>query len=351
MDEISWGKFQEELNQIRQYIQHIQYVQNVLDSAIVEENTTIKTSLQNLKKHDKNFKNQRRIFEYKAVIISLYGLLEKYVKTWIEEYLKKITILISDYNQIDDKIKDNHFKLSLKLIDNIIRGIEEDITKEEVLINLNSCIANHFPYVINTKAFVLSSGNLKHNKIVELFQFLNIDLNNELIKNEKLNQEIGVSNIERREKDILYYKINDLVERRNVIDHDSSVDNTLDISELEVYIQFLEVYCQAIFETISEKIIQQESIHTFQKIEKIIDIYNNKILAFTLENYTIKVGDIIIIETAEGKFYKKPILEIQLNKKSHQELTIYEKNNIAVRVDSKIKDNQKFYIAKKGIII
>jgi RiboL-PSP-HEPN len=204
-------------------------------------------------------------------------------------------------------------------------------------------------YQINTEAFVLLSGNLKHDKIVELFKLFNIDLNCELIKNQNLNQEIGLSpdRISRTDKNILYNKINDLVERRNQIAHGSETLDILGISGLEPYIQFLEVYCQAIFETLAEKIIQQQSIHTFQKIEKVVKIFSGNILAFEIDNYTIEVGDIVIVENAEGRFYKKPILEIQLDKISHPKLILIEKTNISVRVDPKIKDNQKFYIAKK----
>jgi hypothetical protein len=120
----------------------------------------------------------------------------------------------------------------------------------------------------------------------------------------------------------------------------------LNISELEPYIQFLEVYCQAIFETLFEKFIKQESIHSFKNIEKVVKIFRSEILAFEIDNYTIKVGDMLIIKTTDGRFYKKPILEIELDKIKYQKLTISEKKNIAVRVDHKIKETQTFYIKK-----
>ena len=83
------------------------------------------------------------------------------------------------------------------------------LTKEEVLNKLNNCIVNPSKYQINADAFVLLSGNLKHNKIVELFNKLNLDLNDELLKNEELKNEIGLTpeRISRIEKDILYKKI------------------------------------------------------------------------------------------------------------------------------------------------
>ncbi|MEI6445437.1 MAG: MAE_28990/MAE_18760 family HEPN-like nuclease [Nostocales cyanobacterium ELA583] len=352
----SLEKFKRELNQVKEYLKHIQYVNDVAAYSVLEtDNEQIKKLLNTLKDHDRSFRTDKRIFEYKASIISLYGLLEKYVEIWIKEYLDSLLRVVPEYNQLDKKIRDNHFELSLKLINTITTRESakyQHLTKEEVLKKLNECIVNPSSYQINTEAFVLLSGNLKHNKIVELFSKLNLDLNNELSKNEELNNEIGLNanTISRRGKDILYNKINDLVERRNQIAHGSEEvnnDNNLGISELEPYIQFLEKYCQAIFEILVEQLIKQESICTFQKIENVIKIFSHKVLAFELENYTIKVGDMLIVETKEGQFYKKPILTIQLKNESYQELTVLEKTNIGVSVEPKIKDNQTFYIIKK----
>jgi hypothetical protein len=350
----SLENFTREINQIREYLKHIQYVNDVSAYAVLEtDNEQIRNLLNTLKEHDRSFRTDKRIFEYKASIISLYGLLEKYVELWIKEYLDSLSNVVPEYNKIDQKIRDNHFELSLKLI-NTITSREtakyQHFTKEEVLKKLNDCIVNPTKYQINTDAFVLLSGNLKHNKIVELFNKLNLDLNDELLKNEELKNEIGLNQntISRIEKDILYNKINDLVERRNQIAHGSEeVDDILSISELEPYIQFLEKYCQAIFQTLFEQVIKNESIHTFQKVENVIKIFGNKVLAFAIENYTIKVGDMLIIQTKEGRFYKKPILTIELNNQREPEFTITEKTKIAVSVDYKIKDNHTFYIIKQ----
>jgi hypothetical protein len=350
----SLENFTREINQIREYLKHIQYVNDVSAYAVLEtDNEQIRNLLNTLKEHDRSFRTDKRIFEYKASIISLYGLLEKYVELWIKEYLDSLSNVVPEYNKIDQKIRDNHFELSLKLINTITTretAKYQHFTKEEVLKKLNDCIVNPTKYQINTDAFVLLSGNLKHNKIVELFNKLNLDLNDELLKNEELKNEIGLNQntISRIEKDILYNKINDLVERRNQIAHGSEeVDDILSISELEPYIQFLEKYCQAIFQTLFEQVIKNESIHTFQKVENVIKIFGNKVLAFAIENYTIKVGDMLIIQTKEGRFYKKPILTIELNNQREPEFTITEKTKIAVSVDYKIKDNHTFYIIKQ----
>lgn len=351
----SLESFKREVNQIREYLKHIQFVNDVAASTVLEtDNEQLKQLLNTLNEHYRDFRTDKRIFEYKATIISLYGLIEKYIEIWIKEYLHSLSNVVPEYNQIDEKIRDNHFELSLKLINTITNRESakyQHLTKEEVLNKLNGCIVNPNKYQINTEAFILLSGNLKHNKIVEIFNKLNLDLNNELLKNEELNNEIGLkqNTISRRDKDILYNKINDLVERRNQIAHGSEeVDAILSTSEIEPYIQFLEKYGQAIFEILVEQIIKQESIYRFQKIENVIKVFGSRVLAFEIEKYTIKIGDMLIIETQQRRCYKTPILTIELEKQQYSELTISEKTKIAVSVNFKIKDTHTFYIIKNN---
>ncbi|WP_334714723.1 MAE_28990/MAE_18760 family HEPN-like nuclease [Nostoc sp.] len=328
---------------------------NLVEHTVSQTNNEqIESSLSTLSEHHRSFGTDKKIFEYKASIISLYGLLEKYVEIWIKEYLDSLSSLVTEYNKIDEKIRTNHFELSLKLINTILSRESakyQHLTKEQVLKKLNECIINPISYKFNTEAFVLSSGNLKHKQIVKLFELINVSLNDALKKNQTLIQYIKnekqIKNISNLDIDILYYEINDLVERRNQIAHGSEVLELLSISGLEPYIQFLEKYCQALLETLVEAFIKKESISTFQKIEKVIQIFGNRVLAFEIENYTIQVGDMLIIETTEGNFYKKPILTIQLNNDSSTELIITEKTNISVSVETKIKENQTFYIKKQ----
>lgn len=356
MNVSSLEAFKKEVNLIREYIKHIQYVNDIVDCNILEkDNEPIKMMLNILKEHYGEFRIGKKVFEYKAVIISLYGLLEKYVELWIKEYLDTLCSIVPEYNKIDERIRETHFELSLKLISTIINRENakyQHLSKEEILKKLNNCIVNPKFYQLNTDAFVLLSGNLKHKKIVELFKAFNVDLNNRLRINQTLTQHIQdeqqKENIAGLNQEILYNKINDLVDRRNEIAHGSeeAVNNILDPSEIEKYIQFLEKYCQAVFEIINEELIKQESLYKYQKIKKIIDVFNSKILAFEIENHEIKVGDTIIIRTAEGRLFKKTVLEIQKDKKPYSQLKIGKKADISVRLEPNIKKNQEFFIKK-----
>jgi hypothetical protein len=348
--------FRKEINQVREYIKHIQCVNDLAGYVALEtDSEQIKTLLNSLKGHDNSFRINKKVFEYKAIIISLYGLLEKFIEIWIKEYLEQLSNIVPEYTQIDEKIREKHFELSLKLISTITSRESakyQHLTKEQVLRKLNHCIENPSDYQFNTEAFVLLSGNLKHNKIVELFKPLNIDLNGRLKINQTLVEYIQyerqIENIAHLETAVLYEPINHLVDRRNEIAHGSEmIENILDHSVLEDYLQFLEQYCQAIFEILTEELIKQESFHHFQEIKNVIKIFNNEILAFEIENDELKVGESLIIETAEGRFFKKTILDIRIDDRSYSQKTFKNKTVVTIRVEAKIQRNQKFFLCRK----
>jgi hypothetical protein len=283
---------------------------------------------------------------------------EKFIEVWVKEYLDKISQTVK-YHSLHKKIKEKHFELSMKLISMIIENKWDKykhLKKEDILKNLYQCIESHEHYKFNTDAFTIQSGNLQHRRITDVFDNLAINLNDFLVKNDSLNKEIGFSKdkIVSSEKDVLYGKMNELVERRNLIAHGSEkIDDLLTPNLLKVYISFLEKYSQAIYEALEQSYLEQESIHKYQKIN-IIDVYNKSIVAFTLDSYLIKEGEYLIIRTVEQSntlFYKKAIISLQKENTSHSQLMLQEKTNIAIQFENtlEIPFNKKcdFFILKK----
>jgi hypothetical protein len=350
----SLNDFKKEINDVRSYLLHIQYIDSIVECPLsLSERTDIVNSVIQLKEHTRKFRTSKKIFEYKASIISLYGILEKYIESWIKEYLISLSKIIYSYNDIDEKLRRENFDKSLSLM-NILSTREtakyQHLKKEEVLANLHNCIANIDEYQLNIDAFVILSGNLKHNKIVDLLKPLNINLNDGLTKNSTLNSSIGFqsSSHQNTDKNILYSKLNDLVERRNYIAHGSEISDILGLSELESYIEFLEVYCHAVFDVLKEELIKLEIIHRFCQIESgnVINVFNDQILAVKIQNRKVSVGDFIVVENPDGSLIKKSILEIQVNNVSFESISIDSVCNVGLRVDPSIKKNCKFYMKK-----
>jgi hypothetical protein len=349
---LSLSNFRKEIKHINNYIEHIEFINGLIDfKSEINDRNKVKVLEFKIEKHFRNFSAQKKIFEYKALIISMYGLLEKQIDIWIKEFLYINSIFVKDYSLFDDSFKKNHFDLSMKLISTIASkdyAKFQHLKKEDVFKNLYDCISTPDKYKLNPDCFTLSAGNLKHNKINEVFTLLNIQLNNGFKRNDDFKAYIG-RDFNNSETDVTFSKINELVDRRNEIAHGSEdVDDILELSALKSYLEFLEKYCTTIFEILEEENLKKESELTFFKIEEIKGIWNSSIIGFEINNYLIQVNDFVIIKTDDEKYYKRKIKSIQIDKESFEFLRIKEKTNIAICLDFNIKINQTFFLKKNN---
>lgn len=354
MDKSLYESFYTELTQIKDYIKHIEQVNNI---AKIEVNID---SFKEFDTHYKTFEKDKKTFEYKAIIISLYGLIEKYIELWVQEYLNCISKLIP-YNKLANTISEKHFVLSLKLINIIIEGRSDkykNLKKDTILNNLNNCTVAPQNYKFNTAAFIIQSGNLKHTRIEEIFKNIDIPIGKLLIKDKDLIDAIGINTlrISNTEPEVLFSKLNEIVDRRNTIAHGGIIDNILSLPEIEPYIEFLEKYCIAIFNILEELFVKSHIVEQFNIIE-LINVFKQKtinpIIAFSIENYKIKIGDFIIIETSEGHFYMKEIKSLQVNNTDYTELIIEQKTEVGLSIENRdellINKQCKFYL-KRNIL-
>lgn len=336
MQDISLQNFLTDINNVKEYIKHIDLT-NKLEAATRNSN---EASLKIFNEHLHSFGKSKKIFEYKAIIISLYGIIEKYIGIWIQEHIDTLPNIIKNYNDLPSTLRKNNFDLSIKLISlvNENRFVKyEHLTKEDLLLRLSDCISKPSEYKLNSDAFSPSSGNLKHSKISEAFKYLDIELQTKLKLNKQfsifLKQKFG-NNISNRGDD-LFTIIDDLVIRRNEIAHGADIDNILNITEFDNYIEFLENYGKAIFETIVEKELEYETQFLRTEIVNIKGVFQKgSILCFEIENHKIKTGDYIIIKTPDNTFIKKQILEIQKDNKVFNQLDIDSKTDIGVNLGS-----------------
>lgn len=329
--------FQKELTQIRKYIEHINQVNNLLNIETFNEPV-----FQEFRTHFLSFTTDKKVFEYKAIVISLYGLLEKYIELWIQEYLRCVSQIVS-YDKLSENMRNNHFELSMKLIGLIREDKYEKysrLRKEDVLKKLNKCIENNQPYEFNVDAFTIQSGNLTPVRIENIFKTIDIVISKELTKHRNLVNLIGISlnQIQNTESSVLFGEITDLVERRNKIAHGAEIIDLLDSSALEHYIKFLEQYCCAIFEVLKEKFIENYTIEKYKNIDCESVFKNKSVIGISIENYEIKIGDWLIIKTGEQNndhFYKKQIISLgKGNKNDYEKLEVKEKTNISIGIDN-----------------
>lgn len=305
MDSILLTNFNTELLQIREYIKHIEIV-NSLSSIKNPELSHYK--LIPLIDQNKNFYKDKRAFEYKAIIISLYGILEKHIEVFIKEYLTYLTKIFSNYNDLNKTIINNHFNLSLNLIKKTDYSKFSHLEKDKILNILNNCIKSPDNYELNLDSFIISSnGNLKHEKICGLFSGVNVKLDS-LLKN-------SPSFFLSESSENIFNTIDDLVDRRNDIAHGADNIDRLNNSELIFHIDFLEKYFTEIFNILKNELFQNEYQHKIKKeIYKEINIIKkykkNTIIGFYKDNFNYQIGESVLIKVKDH-FTKNSIIKFQ----------------------------------------
>jgi len=318
MQKSSLENFKKDIYNIREYIKHINLINNIAQ----DNRRSNQKSLKFFIEHLASFRTEKKIFEYKSIIISLYGILENTISKWIEEHIQNVSYIVKNYNELDENFKNNHFNMSVKLISLIIEKKHskfENINKNDILIKLNSVIQTSDNFELNSEAYIPLSGNLKHIKVVEAFKPLDIDLN--ILEKTTY--------------------IDDLVVRRNSIAHGVEIDNLLGISEFEDFILALEQYMTTIFNIICDKENEYYFKHNkFIPVDEPKEFYqNNTVCIINVEDIELKVGDMLLVER-NNKFSKITIIDIQEDDKS-----VKSANNgeLGLKLDAPIKKNSKIW--------
>jgi hypothetical protein len=346
MSGISFKEFENDIASIREYIKHIGLVNEIVKNNRESSDEALKEFCTHLS----GFRTYKKIFEYKSIVISLYGIIEKHINIWIREHTDRIPMLILEYDKLPEIIKENNFSFSIKLISLISENRfakYEDLNKEDILIKLNNCLKQSGTYSLNGEAFMPFSGNLKHSKIIEAFKTLNIDLPKKIKANKQFTDFYKTKynkSIDNKGNEV-FKKIDEIVSLRNDIAHGTQIDNILNVTEFEDYIVFLEKYGKAIFESIVEKEIEYEAEYLYEEIANIINIYKQgSILCFEIEGTTINKGDFIIIKTSDNHYFKKEILEIQKDNITYDKLSVVLKTKVGVNLGSGLTKRQTFFI-------
>ena len=344
-------KFRYDINNVRKYIEYINLSNNI---AITHRDSTVEL-LKELGEHLKIFNTEKKIFEYKSIVISIYGLLEEHIRIWIKEHINNIPSLITNYDSLPEKIRENNFDLSINLITLISKNKlsqYENIDRASILTNLSDCINSKLGYLLNSEAFSPISGNLKHSKISDAFKAADINLSEKLRTNKEffefLSEKYG-NNIANKGDELLFSEIDKIVERRNEIAHGSRIENILNINEFSDVLEFIEKYGEAVFAVIEDKEIEYEVDFSCRKynIKKVF--HKGTVVCFEAECIDIKIGDIIFVKTYDSNYSKLQVLEIRNKNEKVERLNIDQKLDVCIKIQGKISENQELFVKDKSI--
>lgn len=293
---------------------------------------------------------QKRSYDYSLIIITLYGIFESYVEKMICAYLDTLKVQISSYNDLPEALRRSHIDLSTKLL-GASSAKHGEIKPAEIIANLHSCLnQSSANYQLNVEAFRQHSSNFRKDTLREFFNQAGVDsIQNHIINDPALTSFIRTTMGDEESEAAVpaskyFEKLEDLVERRNVVAHGSKVDDLLSFDYLDEYAQYIYLLMSPIYDGLLEAFYTMAiKANTIDMLGTPIAVYDNKIVCINSSNFPIKVGHILIARNSEGKLKWSPIESIGVNGNFINEISPDQAIDIGMSVSFIAKKNYTYY--------
>lgn len=272
--------------------------------------------------------------QYNSIIICLYGCFEEFIGSIAVEYISSINELCTSYKDLPKSLRNKHMSKVGDFLSNPQRYKGYGLTVEECIKNIYMSIYSAEERTLNTELLISHGGNLKVDKIYDLFRDLGIkDLKTEL--ETKINK-------------VKLKLLDDLIDQRNVISHSWEVDQRFAFIKIkDEIISLLVELGKTLKEVLLDKIFLfielKEGLERFGRPIKVI---NNRILCINSKNSYLRIGDSILLCKGNGKKIRVEVLELRVDGVNKSK--IEEKNiDVGIKVNKNIKENWTYYYVRK----
>lgn len=277
--------------------------------------------------------------QYNSIIISLYGCFEEFIDEIALEYISIIEKLCTSYNDLPKKIQEKHLYKVGEFLSNPQRYQGYNLTVDVCIKNMYNSIYSFEERKLNSKLIISHSGNLKIDKIYELFSDLGIsNLKN---KFEVKNLDLGL--------DLDLNLLDELVEQRNIISHSWSVDQRFSLDKIKNEILTLLINIEKILKNIllDEIFLFMYENKKFIDFDEPIQVINNKILCINSKSSYLEKGDSIFLCKNNNAKLRLEILNIQIDNTNVNKIE-NENINVGLEVNKNIVKNGKYYYINKN---
>ena len=167
---------QQDIKRLRNFIQGIELHVNLstCDPQKIQDTTT-KEKLKEYQDFYASIKTEKAILDYTTIIVNLYSAFETFIEGTIMGYLSELNRIVPSFEELPEKIKNNHNSLSAQLLLNLkLQKFHGTITEKAIIENLHSCVGNPglASYVLNVLAFTAHNSNFRVGSINEFFSYI-----------------------------------------------------------------------------------------------------------------------------------------------------------------------------------
>ena len=259
---------------------------------------------------------QEKTFRHCAVVTQLYSIYEQFCKEVLEFWLTRLP----DYTifpNLKESFRNAYRNGIAKIISsNSDRYRNLDVT--EVVKKLLISLEGKTPWEFVVYALTAHDRNLRREEFEKLFN--SVDLSGAWGWIEK-DLDVESLTLKSSSNRTLEQTIQDLVTYRNDASH-GFPDEILGIDELREFAAFLIVFCKALAEFITHKILQQECLYKPGSIlGKVTHTYSDNILIATCNGGEFRTGDKLYFFREKGYVLAR-IESLQVNKKNRSEVIV-----------------------------
>lgn len=344
-------KFLQSATKLREHLEGIEQKMAALDDAYILPCVTqpLKNEIDNIR----NKQTDEKIFNYSVTIISLYGYYETFVEALIREYVYELSKTGLQFSSIPTKLKKSFFKKSIRLSGKITWEKFKHINEKAISMSLYESL-NQDKQNIIPEAFFTNAGNYKLSVLCSCLGELGIEQVAQMVfkypdLNQQLNNEYGTGvNLNGIPTYQLYSKIDEVVDRRNVIAHGAKVDNILDIAMLKGYIDFFISFAKSLNQYVNDtllemvwNIIPNQEMHPYNYLPRI------NVLCFRGYDVEFRKGQKYLCKTPQGtypSFIEDGIVSMQQNHSEylHFRLNQADPVGVAIKINHISNVNYKF---------
>jgi hypothetical protein len=302
--------------------------------------------------------NRKAQYEYNTIVVSLYGHFERFIEELVVEYVKRAAALYTAFDELPDSIKANHLVLSLDLVRKAeSRRYSGVIRVDELIARVNSCFASPAAYELNVRAFAQHTANVRQEVIAHMCGRCGIgDLGPalrsaepfvEFLKRE--DQDRDVARYMELQDSVLFFRLEDLADRRNDVSHGSGGADILSREIVRSYIDFIEAYATGLGSVLFEKYLPL-TIPFAQPLGAPITVIDGRIVCVDLPSGELAVGDILIAETREGQrpFRGGVIRRLERDRIAVDRVDGGADVKVGIEVDFAAKRNHRFFRLNRG---
>lgn len=350
---VARAEFVAGLERVRQYMEHIDSERRLVTSLLHDAGNTLRPDAKEALTARVATDVVRREFEYRSIVVALYGLIEQLVEAGVSSFIEHQNQVSARFADLPEALRNNFQQVAMSLLNRLEQTRFRDrLTAKSIIASMHACHEGHASLL--PEAFVLHTSNVRSQMVSELLSRLGSQgFQQRLERSPRIDAIVDLAPGKAR-SDIANETtslVDDLAVKRNEVAH-GAISTFLGNSALLPYVAAVEAFGLAVCdELVLLSLLGAEPRGIY--LGSPIKVINNQIVCVSVTNGRVRRGDYLLVRTANNiePFKQGEILEIQVDNLSVEEVVAPPMVNAGLRVCIRCKDNQTYTAVPRELVI